>query len=657
MNSAHMGTGGRGISFLGQYGAIDERLPPSGRLSRLSRVLAGSGALVLAICCLAALRPSGQEEVAEGLFEGQSGVVSMAIEALKLKTMRGRQPVQTSLLDEADVKGFPEDVQSALNTSVSPCDDFYEFTCGTWDAETTIPDYQSAWAKQWDGVTIAVENDTVTALEKDKGVAGRFYRSCMDTDQIEQLGGKPLAPWLKTVDEIVDHKTLTEKLIVFAIADMNLFWSWWVDSDNLDASFHSFFISQGGISMPDRSYYLDQTTEMEGHRKAYKSLIVNLMQLAGRTHSQAVEDADNTMDLETALAKALTPNAEERQQHGYRASIEDLSSIAPDIDWKAWFNGIGIKKMDSPATGYLVLRNKDFLRQMSTIMRTIGLEKIKSYMRWQAIYSYAPMLDMRFEQNLLTYNKELYGIQHLPPRYKKCFFSVSGSLSMPTGKLFVETAFPESARKAAIDMLEQIRDRFNATLQVKSWMDPVTREKAVGKLAEMFLEVGHPSVWPKSTFDTLDEYGGIHEGKFFENNVVTNSREVKVTLARMGKPVDRKRWGSLSVTAVNSFYNRQVNGIFIPAGILQPPFYDEHQAVARNYGSVGAICGHEMTHGFDDVGREYDAMGNRHPWWKPQVVTAFKERAKCISDLFSSYVNYGGHVNGELVLGEAIADR
>jgi len=229
-------------------------------------------------------------------------------------------------------------------------------------------------------------------------------------------------------------------------------------------------------------------------------------------------------------------------------------------------------------------------------------------------------------------------------------------MNMEVSKLFVDQSFPESSRLAALEMLREIRGRFNHTLQHKAWMDEATRAKAVHKLERMFLEVGHPSAWPPSTFETYEAFGGIHEGSLFNNVVATNAYDVQKTLARLTRRVERRRWGSSAATDVNSFYSRKVNGIFIPAGILQPPFYSPEQAVARNYGSVGAICGHEMSHGFDDIGREYDADGNRKGWWTPKVVSNFEARAKCIKDLFSSYELDGRHVNGELTLGEAIAD-
>jgi len=205
-------------------------------------------------------------------------------------------------------------------------------------------------------------------------------------------------------------------------------------------------------------------------------------------------------------------------------------------------------------------------------------------------------------------------------------------------------------------MLGEIRVQFNKTLQQKGWMDEQTREKAIYKLGRMFLEVGHPTEWPASTFETYEQFGGIVEKSLFDNIVATNAYDVQRTLGRLGKPVDRRRWGSSSACDVNSFYSRKVNGIFIPAGILQQPFYSPKQQIARNYGSVGAICGHEMTHGFDDIGREYDAYGNRNGWWTKTVISNFQERAQCIENLFSSYQIHGAHVNGKLTLGEAIAD-
>mmetsp|Transcript_62050 Transcript_62050/g.146302 ORF Transcript_62050/g.146302 Transcript_62050/m.146302 type:complete len:742 (+) Transcript_62050:56-2281(+) len=559
-------------------------------------------------------------------------------------------------LTKNELDGLPVDVRSALNAEVDPCEDFYEFSCGGWDKVTSIPAWQSSWARQWDGVTTRVEHLTYKALEKDHGPGGRFFRSCMDTDTIQTLGAKPLKPWLDAVELIKDHATLMQALARFAIADMNAFFSWWVDADSQDSSVNSFFVAQGGITMPDQTYYTEQTDAMARHRKAYTTMIVNIMKLAGRTQTEAEADSSNVMEVETAIARAMTSETAERDEHGKRATIEELAEILPTMDWKGWFTMLGTPALGSHKTGYLVVKNEAFLRKLDGIMKNVGLDRIRSYMRWQAAYNYAPFLSFPFEDELVAYNKDIYGISHLPPRWRKCFFSTGESMDMVVSKLFVDAAFPESARRAALEMLYEIRDQFNQTLQTKDWMDAPARAAAVHKLEHMFLEVGHPTTWPKSTFETFEEFGGIQDKRYFDNIVATNAFDVTNTLARLGKPVDRRRWGSSSATDVNSYYSRKVNGIFIPAGILQPPFYSQTQAVARNYGSVGAICGHEMTHGFDDVGREYDADGNRKGWWSPEVVSKFKERAACIADLFSSYQLFGRHVNGKLTLGEAIAD-
>ena len=559
-------------------------------------------------------------------------------------------------LSSDDLAYFPDDVISSLNTSMDPCVDFYEYACGGWAANASIPSYQPAWAKQWDGVTKYVEGLTIGLLEKDTSPAGRFFQACMDMDEIQRLGSSPLKPWLAQLETITDQTSLSSALIKLAIADMNVFWSWWVDSDCEDSSIYSFFLAQGGITMPDRDYYLKDTPQMVQHRKRFQEMALGLLRLANLPEHVAAEDVANALAVETAIASAMTPRDQERDEHGKRYTLAELSKLCPGVDWAGWFTGMGLQGIGSRKVGYLVVKNAHFLSQVSHIMSTIGVDKIRSYLRFQVVYSYAPFLDLRFEHMLLAWNKNLYGITVLPPRKKKCFFSTTGAMDMAVSKLFVDAYFPEASRTAAVEMLEEIRHVFNNTLQTKGWMDPSTRLKAVGKLGEMFLEVGHPSVWPAATFESFVKYGGVRNSTYFDNCVATNAWDVARTIAKMGKHVDKRKWGDSSATDVNSYYNRKVNGIFIPAGILQAPFYARDQPAARNYGSVGAICGHEMTHGFDDVGREYDGSGNRNGWWTPQVVNNFKTRAKCIEQLFSSYVVDGAHVNGKLTLGESIAD-
>ena len=445
-----------------------------------------------------------------------AGARSTADAVAKVFSAAGGQKLS---LTAAQLEALPPDVLPSLNATADPCDDFYEFACGGWIDKTTIPTWQSSWAKQWDGVTTAVEKHTIKALEGDKGAAGTFYRSCMDTATIQKLGRTPLEPWLEAVELIRDRPTLMQALARFAIADMNLFFSWWVDADSQDSSLNSFFIAQGGITMPDRSYYLDSTPQMarcvlspaprnppppaaprlwlsppglRRHRKAYTTMIVNVMTLAGRSAAQAAADAANVMEVETALASAMATNTEERDAHGSRASMAELAALVPSVDWQGWFAMIGTPDVGSKAGGFLIVKNREFLQKLDGIVKSVSLEKMRSYMRWQAAYNYAPYLSFPFEDELVRYNQDLYGISHLPPRWRKCFFSTGDSMDMVLSKLFVDNFFPEAARDDALHMLEEIRGRFKALLATKEWMDAGTRAKAVAKLERMFLEVGHP---------------------------------------------------------------------------------------------------------------------------------------------------------------------
>mmetsp|Transcript_38005 Transcript_38005/g.86576 ORF Transcript_38005/g.86576 Transcript_38005/m.86576 type:complete len:752 (-) Transcript_38005:59-2314(-) len=654
----------------GSYGSLaSANRPPAMSGRRVAVAMAASAMALAALTLLVGSvdRGSGNGDAA-GLAEhsamGRAAAAGKTAALVRLAAKAHVAVGVTTALQEAkagfipleDRTAFPEDVLSAINASMDPCDDFYEYSCGAWIANVTIPSFQPSWARQWDGVTDAVQDDTVSLLEKDAGPAGMLFRSCMDEKAIDKAGATPLLAWVKSIDKIVDHASLQSALIQFAIADLNIFWSWWVDADSEDSGLNSFFLAQGGTTMPDRSYYLDKTPEMEGHRAAYRVMAVKLLTLVGRSEEEAKQDTDALMQVETALAAAQSTRTEARDEHGVRISPDDFYKELPEVDWKGWLAGLGVKNLGTQGGGFLVVRNLKFLKTVSKMISTMGLESIRAYMRFQLVHSYAPMMDHRFEEALLAYNKDLYGISVLPPRKRKCFFTAESVLDMRVSKLFTDSFLLPEARNAALEMLSEIRDQFNASLQTKEWMDEAARTKGVAKLQKMFLEVGYPTEWPSSTFEDFKEFGGITAKSFFDNRLAANAYLVKHTLAKMGTKVKRRNWGGSSATDVNSFYNRKVNGIFIPAGILQPHFYAPAQAPARNYGSVGAICGHEMTHGFDDVGSEYDGDGNRNGWWSPTVVAAFKERAKCISDLFSSYEMYGAHVNGKLTLGEAIAD-
>lgn len=259
-----------------------------------------------------------------------------------------------------------------------------------------------------------------------------MYRSCINTDIIQTLGGSPLQPWMKAADMIQDHKTLMQALARFAIADMNAFFAWWVDADAVDSSVNSFFIAQGGITMPDMSYYLDKTAAMARHRKAYTTMIKNIMVLSGRNSTEAEEDAENVLAVETLIAAVMTPPADERDEHGKRMTVGELSKLLPFMDWDGWFKMIGTPDIGTEKGGYMVVKNAGFLKQLNSVMEGLSFAEMRSYMRWQAAYNYAPFLSFKFEDELVKYNHDLYGISHLPPRWRKCYFATQRWVSLPS---------------------------------------------------------------------------------------------------------------------------------------------------------------------------------------------------------------------------------
>jgi hypothetical protein len=320
-----------------------------------------------------------------------------------------------SMMPAHELAQLPKDMRDALNASVDPCDNFYEFSCGGWDAATAIPDWQSSWAKQWDGVTTDVEKKAVKALEQDKGPAGQFYQSCMDVATVQKLGAAPLKPWLAKVELVQDHASLVQGLADFALADMTAFFGWWVDADSEDSTLNSFFVAQGGITMPDRSYYLDQGASMHRHRQAFSTMVVNILQLSGRSKAEAAADAANVLEIETALAKAMKPDDEERDEHGVRISVAGMRALMPTVDWNKFLKLIGTPEVGTRAGGFLVVKNQAYLRAVDALLKSTPFAKIRSYLRWQAVYSFAPYLSYLFEDELVTYNKDLYGISVLPP--------------------------------------------------------------------------------------------------------------------------------------------------------------------------------------------------------------------------------------------------
>ena len=670
------------------------------RRAKRAAVLVGAGAAVATLALVAAVwRTSRRADGAAVLAAGSSaasldyrylaaeakGDVSMLQKLQRvwfvMSNKKGMQSVAaesggvaTQLMSAA----FPTTVRTNLNQEVNPCDDFYEYACGGWDKanHNSIPKYQTSWALSWDHASNHIQDKMLGVLAEDEGAPGTYYRSCTDVDRIEKAGFKPILPWLQLVDKVQDHQSLVDTVVEFNKANMDMFFSWYIDTDAHDNTQNAFFLTQSDVSLPDQSYFTDvDDPEMVGHVRKFEERVGHFFKLIGRPDPEG--EAKLVVKYERALAEIMVDRTTAYKEHAQRSSWEDVEKMAPAWPWKQWlhklstctkpFNGVpqgctkdheDVQKVGSPGGKPLYIRNADFFPRFNKFLQTMPAEAIRAEMRWQVVNGAAPSLSTPFQDGMLDWMKDLYGVQERSARPRKCFYATTGTVAWASAKLYATKLFHQENRQAALDMLGNIREQFLKAIPHADWMTEKNREDAQHKLREMVFEVGVPTdkdgkiEWPERVFALDGKLGP----DYFRNGEIATRLSMNRALSKLTRHPERRSWGGSTPLEVNAFYGPKSNGLWIPAGILQAPFFDYENSDAQNYGSVGTILGHEMSHGFDDDGRRYDAKGEMKDWWEPATVEGFKKRSSCISSLFSTYKVLDKPVNGKLTLGEDIAD-
>lgn len=581
------------------------------------------------------------------------------------------------LATQLQIATFPGHVKRNVNTDVNPCEDFYEFACGKWDKENldAIPKYSTSWSLAWDAAEEKVVNNMISVLREDKGPAGTYFKACNDLDAIEKAGAKPLQPWFELINKIHDKQSLLETVVELNKGGLDHFFSWYIDTDSKDNSQHAFFLAESGTSLPDKTYYADQTPEMVKHRAQFLERVEHFFTLVGR--KDAKKEAEMVMQFETALSAITQDRTEAYKEHAQVASWHEMEKLVPSWDWGQWltmlsqctqpFNGMpkmcdgdhtSVLKVGTPEGKPLYIRNKGYFEKLDKFMNEQSLEAVKAEMRWNLVKDSASSLSTEFQDSLLVWYKDLYGVQHKSPRPRKCYYSTTSSVGWASAELYSEKLFNHANVAAAKNMLDEIRGEFHNSIPNADWMSEASRAAAQDKLTKMFFEVGVPTGadgkldWPERA-QALD---GKLGDDYFTNGEMSTRVSIERSFDKLDKPVQRYSWGSSTPLEVNAFYGPKSNGLWIPAGILQAPFFDAAHSDAQNYGSVGTILGHEMSHAFDDDGSQYDAEGQLREWWDAKTVAGFKERSKCISNVFDKYKVLDKSVNGKLTLGEDIAD-
>ena len=569
------------------------------------------------------------------------------------------QSQSTASTPEKTYKLLPGLDKSLIDTAADPCVDFFKYACGNFNKLYPIPADRSGFGI---GTIVAeyTEQQLHVMLEKattggenrsaNEQKIGDYYASCMDTETIDREGLKPLQPELDRIAALKDKTELTGLLAHFQLINVNAFLGFGEQQDFKDARKQIAAVDQGGLGLPERDYYFRTGEAAEKTRKEYVQHIANMLKLMGEAESQAASDAQQIMQLETALAKVSMDITSRRNPNKvyHMETVAELSSQAPALSWSRFLEAVG-----TPPITELNVVNPDFFKGLNEILNSTDLHTIKTYLRWQLINSIpAEFLPKAFdEENFDFYGRKLKGQPEQQARWKRCVQATDGALGEALGQVYVDQEFPPTSKQATLQMVHDIEGAMGQDIETLDWMSAATKARAEEKLHAVADKIGYPDHWrdySKLTIVRGDAFGNSLRAAEFENQ-----RE----LAKIGKPVDRGEFG-MSPPTVNAYYNPSMNDINFPAGILQSPLYDPKATDAENYGHIGGVVGHELTHGFDDQGRQFDGNGNLSDWWTADDAKKFEDKADCEVKEYGNFVaTDDAKVNGRLTLGENTADN
>ena len=545
-----------------------------------------------------------------------------------------------------------------MDKTCKPCEDFYHYADGLWLAKNPVPPAYPAWGrfselaeKNRELLRQILENasaNTKAAPGSNEQKIGDFYASCMDEKQVNAEGFKPLEAEFARISALRSPADVQSEVTRLQGTGVGALFEFGSTQDEKDSTQVIGGADQGGLGLPDRDYYTETDDRSKEIRQKYETHVAKMLALAGDDDAKAAAEAEAIMELETRLAEASMTRVDRRDPDKtyHKMNRAQLRALMPNWSWDNYFQEIGYTNIE-----FVDVSAPRFFETVSQALKDAPVDTWKTYLRWHVLNSTAPYLSEPFvDEDFNFKGRVLQGTKELLPRWKRCVTATDRRLGEALGQFYVQKYFPPSAKARALELVNNLTDALRDDLQTLPWMGPATRKQALAKLAAFTRKIGYPDKWRDYSAYKVDR------GPYVINQMNGYLFEFHRDLNKIGKPVDRTEWG-MSPPTVNAYYNAEMNEIVFPAGILQPPYFDPQADDASNYGAIGAVIGHEMTHGFDDQGRKYDAQGNLKDWWTPEDEKNFSARALCVEKQFDAYVVQDDiHEDGKLELGESIAD-
>ncbi len=555
----------------------------------------------------------------------------------------------------------PADVRFSvdmLDKSIDPCNDFYAYACSKWTAQNPIPADRSSWGRfnelQQRGEYIVRDILEKAAVDRPGRSAseqkiGDYYASCMDEAAIEKAGKKPLGPDFDSIAAIKSKEALSQEIVRLHREGADVLFGFDSGSDFKSANQIIAQVDQGGLGLPDRDYYFKDDPKSVELRKKYVEHVAKMFALLGDDEAKAAAEAKVVMEIETGLAKGAFDQTTRRdpQKIYHKLSNQELTALSPAFNWNTYFEGVGAPRFDS-----LNVVEPEFIKNMQQVISAHSLDDWKTYLRWHTAHGNAAVLPSAFvKEDFDFFDKTLTGAKELRPRWKRCVGYTNKDLGELVGQVYVQQTFGAEGKERTLAMVGALEKALGEDIKSSPWMGADTKTQALVKLQAITNRIGYTDKW--RDYSALQ----IVRGDALGNSQRANQNDLQRRLNKIGKPLDKRDW-PLPPMTVNAFYDPSQNNITFPAGILQPPFYDNRADDALNFGGIGAVIGHELTHGFDDQGSQFDAEGNLRDWWTADDKKQFEDRTGCIKDQYANFVAVDDlKLNGKLTLGENTADN